>query len=121
MAEEFCDCGDNPNGPLRRAIDCPRHGKVGKADFKNVPMSLTERAAIRNDDCRMMEPRDLLIRLLRDIDNGVLVPSNLIAIYHVEGDKGTMTGMRRSKVGTILAVGMLEAAKFDLLTSTEIE
>jgi len=24
-SEEFCDCGDNPNGPLRRAADCPRH------------------------------------------------------------------------------------------------
>lgn len=22
---EFCDCGDYPNGPLRRAADCPTH------------------------------------------------------------------------------------------------
>jgi hypothetical protein len=26
MTTEYCDCGDNPNGPLRRAADCPIHG-----------------------------------------------------------------------------------------------
>jgi hypothetical protein len=26
-SEQYCDCGDNPNGPLRKADDCPNHNK----------------------------------------------------------------------------------------------
>lgn len=28
VSDEYCDCGDNPNGPLRKAAACPTHGNM---------------------------------------------------------------------------------------------
>ncbi len=84
-------------------------------DFSKLPESLAERRMRESDDCTKWTPRDVLLHFLRDIDNGSLVPDGLIVLYlkHVEGN--TLTGMRRSRVAVLEAVGMCESAKHDLL------
>lgn len=60
-------------------------------DFTNYPVSVSEARADREDDCRLWSPRDALISVLRDIDEGKVAPDALICVYRQRGEDGIMT------------------------------
>lgn len=58
-------------------------------DFTNHPKSLTEIKADRTDSACDNTPRDVLIAMLRSIDNGEIKPTALVVAYiepDAEGD-----------------------------------
>ena len=55
-------------------------------NFANYPVSTSEVRANREEDCRLWSPRDALISILRDIDEGKVAPDALICIYRERGD-----------------------------------
>jgi hypothetical protein len=89
-------------------------------EYADSPPSLSERRAIATDDCRLLSPRDLLIRFLRRIDNGEFVPDGLIVTYIKKEGDGTRTGMIRSNLSIAEAVGAIEIAKHDLLLAASV-
>jgi hypothetical protein len=88
-------------------------------NFKDAPTSINEARATKEDDCRHLTPRDVLIAILRRIDAGELNPTQLAVVYAVEEARNTLTAIRRTGAVTE-TVGMLEIAKFDLMESSEI-
>lgn len=84
-------------------------------DFSKLPVSLAERRG--QGDCDNWSPRDLLIYMLRRIDNGELIPTGIVVSYfRSDPDGRTLTGMKRSKCTVMQAVAMCEMAKHDLLS-----
>jgi hypothetical protein len=79
----------------------------------DMPISLGERRALRDDDCTKWTPKELLSAMLRDIDT--LKPEGIVVCYFRRDDAGTITGMRRSNTTVMEAVAMIEMAKYDLL------
>jgi hypothetical protein len=45
------------------------------------PVSLNERRAKRADDPRLWTPREALVKMLRDLDEGVIQLEHLIVVY----------------------------------------
>lgn len=52
-----------------------------KEDFGKHPVSLAEVKAEKERDGRLWTPRDVLISLLRDIDNGVISPTTMVVVH----------------------------------------
>lgn len=86
-------------------------------EFKDAPISLGEHRTLAENDCSIWTPRELLVFLLREIDNGRWKPDGLVVCYFQRDETGTVTGMRRSKATLMEAVAMVELAKHDLLGS----
>jgi len=84
-------------------------------DFKDAPVSIGERRALTGDDCHRWTPRELLLNMLRGIDDGTLVPEGIVVCYFCHEGEEVRTGMRRSKTTVMEAVAMIEIAKTDLL------
>lgn len=53
----------------------------GELNFADAPMSLATKRAEKAEDGRLWKPRDLLIDLLRDIDNGRLSPQAMVVMH----------------------------------------
>lgn len=84
-------------------------------NYAEFPTSLAERRGL--EDCQRWAPRDVLIHMLRQIDSGEWVPDGIVICWvRHEDDDHTATGLRRSKCTVLEAVGMIEAAKHDLLS-----
>jgi hypothetical protein len=79
------------------------------------PISIGERRALSEDDCSMWTPRELLVQMLRQIDEGSFSPDGIVVCYFWKKDDGTVTGMKRSKTTVMQAVAMIEMAKYYLL------
>lgn len=71
--------------------------------------------AERTGDCMSWEPRDLLLSMIRRIDDGEQFDGMLVAYVAHCPDKMIKTGMMRAKLHTLECVGLLEAAKYDVL------
>jgi hypothetical protein len=82
--------------------------------YAQAPVSVGEARAEKFDDCSQWTPRELLIAMLRDIDNGAQLDGIVVCFFEKDGGR-IRTGMRRSKVTTMEAVAMCEMAKHDLL------
>lgn len=54
-------------------------------DFSGHPQSITEARVDRSHDARAWTPRDALIRTLRDIDEGRIVPDALVISFRDGG------------------------------------
>ena len=76
--------------------------------FKNHPYSLAEKRAEMNREARDWTPRDLLICLLREIDNGRVKPTDVVLCYSENGLEG---GYMRAGSNPDNHVGALEVAK----------
>jgi len=81
----------------------------------DTPISLGERRALLEDDCTKWTPREMLVWMLREIDNGNFSPDGIVVCFFQKEGAGTRTGMRRCKTTVMEAVAMVEIAKYDLL------
>ena len=83
-------------------------------NFKDAPPSVTEIKAARSRDGTKWTPRDVLIHLLRDIDNGMKVDA-LVCFYRVEKDDGKRdTCYTQSSPDNWTLLGLVEDGKFVL-------
>lgn len=83
-----------------------------EVDFKDAPVSLSEKRAAKAHDAALQTPRDALIMMLRDLDSGHISPDMVILCYR---------DVKDGKVGTFYyaggnsdyhtGLGLLEAAK----------
>jgi hypothetical protein len=78
-----------------------------------VSETLGERRMKKGGDCNLWTPRELLLAMLRDLDD-ISLDGIMVCYFRREGD-GTITGMKRSKTTVMEAVAMVEMAKYDLL------
>jgi hypothetical protein len=76
---------------------------------------------LRDGDCSMWTPRDLLTAMLREMDAGLFPADGIVVCYFRRENGSTMTGMKRSKTTVMEAVAMVEMAKHDLLRAELIE
>jgi len=88
------------------------------SDAPDVP-SFTERRALEANNCKIWTPLDLLRHMVREIEEGRYNPESVCLVFKQTEGQMTRTGLRRSRCGVLEAVGMLEVAKFDLLSDTE--
>jgi hypothetical protein len=84
-------------------------------NFAAAPVSIGEHRSITEQDCSLWTPREMLVKLLRDIDTGAWNPEGIVLSYFYKDGEGTRTGMWRAKVTVMQAVACVEMAKHDLL------
>lgn len=85
-------------------------------NFANYPVSTSEVRANREEDCRLWTPRDALISILRDIDDGRVKPDALICIYRERGDDGSMrTHFAAASPDIHTSLGLLTRGQFKLM------
>ena len=85
-------------------------------DFAGYPVSVSEARADREDDCRLWSPRDALISVLRDIDEGKVAPDALICVYRQRGDDGSMrTHFAAASPDIHTSLGLLTRGQFKLM------
>lgn len=85
-------------------------------NFANYPVSTSEVRANREEDCRLWSPRDALISILRDIDEGKVAPDALICIYRERGDDGSMwTHFAAASPDIHTSLGLLTRGQFKLM------
>lgn len=85
-------------------------------NFANYPVSTSEVRANREEDCRLWTPRDALISILRDIDEGSVKPDALICIYRERGDDGSMrTHFAAASPDIHTSLGLLTRGQFKLM------
>lgn len=75
-------------------------------DFANAPRSVTEIRAEREHDARKWTPRDVLINLLRDIDNGMKIDACVIFYRHVRDDGAFGTFFSQSSPDRYVCLGV---------------
>lgn len=84
---------------------------MDESNFKNYPTSIGEATALKNNNSRLWSPRDILIRMLRHIDDGNLNPDALIICYTIPDEKDNCsyaeTGFSMSGVDKTVAIGVL--------------
>lgn len=83
-------------------------------DFKDAPKSITEIKADRDENGSTWTPRDVLIRMLRDLDSGLVKPHALAVVFSEVSDEKPVTCKVRfltSSPDYLHAVGMMEEAK----------
>lgn len=80
-------------------------------DFKDHPVSITERKSDLADENSgtLWTPRDALIRMLRQIDNGEIEPDALIICYR--DVKANEISFKQSSPSLYLTMGIMEAVK----------
>lgn len=81
-------------------------------DFKDAPTSITEARAERDQRADRWKPRDVLIAMLREIDQGKIDPIRLAVVYAEKVKDGTKTFFQVSAEGNHETLGMLERAKY---------
>lgn len=84
------------------------------SDFSDAPVSIGEARSEKERDASKWTVRDLLVSMLRDIDNGIAKPSKAILVYMTDDGKETRYLVSSDKSTTI--IGMMEQAKYALLT-----
>jgi hypothetical protein len=89
------------------------------ADFANHPTSITEERAKRSDDAASWTPRDVLVDLLRAIDEGQLSPDALVVcIRDLEVESGEQhTFFSSCSPDPHTTLGILEHIKMAVLAS----
>ena len=60
-------------------------------DFKDHPISISERQALKTEDPRKWSARDVLISVLRDIDSGKVNPKALVVGFYEELPDGKVS------------------------------
>jgi hypothetical protein len=80
-------------------------------NFKDQPVSVNEVRADRANDAALWTPREALLKVLRDIDAGVIHPKALIiCMASVEGDEISVE-MESSCPDALTGRGLLDACK----------
>lgn len=83
-------------------------------NFTNYPKTLTEIRAEKAGRA-IGTPRDALISLLRDIDEGIIEPSSLVIVFDTpkdEGDERASTWYIAAVKGFHKAIGIMDRARW---------
>lgn len=88
-------------------------------NFKDFPVSLAEKKAKDNSNSELWTPRDCIISVLREIDEGKINPESLIVLIGYKDDDGAPTTVtwRASTKGAVFSAGMMIVGLFDMLFS----
>ena len=84
-------------------------------NFKDHPKSVGELKSDKTTNAKDWEPRDALISLLRDIDDGTREVDGLIVIYRIpnkEDPNNPFVGTSYAKVNKIDSLGLLAWAQY---------
>lgn len=84
-------------------------------DFKDHPVSINEVRAKRTQDATIIKPREVLIDLLRQIDNGLVIETLICCYEYPEDEIGNSISFRQSSKNILLTVGLMEAIKGHLV------
>lgn len=77
-------------------------------EFKNVPQSITELRADKEHNGSLWTPRDAIISLLREIDNGLKIDMVIIG-YRFENNNDTVSyQFSQSTPNMLTAIGLWE-------------
>ena len=86
------------------------------SDFSNHPASISELKSNLSNSAADWHPRDVLIKMLRDIDDGIISADALIVVWKQKTENGREKGgYWNSSPNLTMSVGMLETAKYEIL------
>lgn len=80
--------------------------------FVNYPQSINEVRSMRSGNAADWAPRDVLIQLLRDIDEGTITPDALIVCFREKVERSYRTLFSASCPDSGVMVALLEQTKF---------
>ena len=83
-------------------------------DFSNHPASLAEVRADREVDGKLWSPRDVLIKLLRDIDSGKIKPDVLVVAYSEVVNDKREGHFWQSTTDGMLSLGLMQSTIFKM-------
>lgn len=84
-------------------------------DFKNHPVSISEIKSSKAEKGSYWTPRDCLISVLRDIDDGNLNPDAIVISWTTDtGDGTSRSGYSNSGPNIETSLGVLESTKFKI-------
>ncbi len=85
--------------------------------FKDYPKSIAEIQSDRNGDASAWSPRDVLISMLREIDNQDVAADSLVVCFREKSDGGGYkTGFRSSGPDIHTVLGLLRLVEHKLLS-----
>lgn len=84
-------------------------------DFSKYPTTIGE--AKKTDNAADWTPRDALINVLRDIDEGVIKPTALVVSYY--DSNSDKSGFRNASPNLTTTMGMLEMTKINAIGRIE--
>lgn len=88
-----------------------RRGNILTKDFSKEPISIAQIKAEKAGDCSLWGPRDILIDVLRRLDNGNIVPTRMIICYREGEPDDPHTSYTICGDDVLTHVGMLERVK----------
>lgn len=80
--------------------------------FSNYPRSLNEMRSRKSGNAADWAPRDALIQMLRDIDNGIIAPDALVVSFREKLDQGFRTNFCAACPDSSVLLALLEQTKF---------
>lgn len=80
------------------------------SEFAGHPQSITEAKVDRTHDARDWTPRDVLIRMLRDIDEGKINPDALVVSYR----DGRRAHFWSASPDSLVSIGLLQRTIFQM-------
>jgi hypothetical protein len=83
-------------------------------DFSDHPFSLAETKAERDLDGKAWTPRDVLLKLLRDIDSGKCNPDLLVVAYSEVVDGERMGHFWQATPCGMLSLGLMQSTIFKM-------
>lgn len=81
-------------------------------NYKDYPISVSEQRAADEHDAALWTPRDLLLSMLRDIDNGTKAPTDIVLCYAEGENEG---GYMRAGKSPNLHISHIEIAKHRII------
>lgn len=83
-------------------------------DFSNHPLSIGEIKSGRLCDGSKWTPRDVLVKMLRDIDSGAIYPDLLVVAYSEVVNDARMGHFQQSTPDGMLSLGLMQATIFKM-------
>lgn len=84
-------------------------------DFKDHPLSIGEIKSDRTGDGSQWTPRDVLVKMLRDIDSGAVNPDVLVVAWGELSANGKRQGhFYQSTPDGFLSLGLMQATIFKM-------
>lgn len=76
-------------------------------DFSKHPLTIGELQRQKVPHCDVGKPRDILIEMLRDIDEGKVDPSAMVICYRIDEEGETFSHFISACPDGIIAMGLL--------------
>lgn len=83
-------------------------------NYKDYPPSVAERKAAKTENAKDWTPRDALITLLREIDNGEVNVDALVIAFREKDEKRNRTRFLAASPDSHTTYGLLETAKLHI-------